>query len=78
MSKIAITKANYDSDEEELHLDATYDGDYDSTVTLTASPGGVMEAKSDHYHREIALTGCPCTVTVTSSQGGSATVEVGP
>ncbi len=78
MSKVAITRAHYDSGDEELHLDTTYDGDYDPTVTMTASPGGVMEARSNHYHLKYTLTGCPCTVTVTSSKGGSATVEVGP
>ncbi|MFQ5577522.1 MAG: hypothetical protein ACE5G8_11110 [Anaerolineae bacterium] len=75
---VAITKAEYKSDDHKLHLDATYNGGYDSTVTLTASPGGTMEAKSDHYHRKFTLTGCPCTVTVTSSKGGSASVTVGP
>ena len=75
---VVVTKAEYDSGEEELHLDVTSDGDYDPAVTLTASPGGVMEERSDHYHLEYPLTGCPCTVTVTSSSGGSATVTVGP
>ena len=75
---VAITRAYYDSGDEELHLDATVDGDYDPSVTLTASPGGVMEPRSDHYHLRYGLTGCPCNVTVTSSAGGSASVTVGP
>jgi pilus assembly protein Flp/PilA len=75
---VVITRAGYNSGTQELHLDATSDGDYDPGVTLTASPGGVMEAKSDHYCLKPTLTGCPCTVTVTSSKGGSASVTVGP
>jgi Flp pilus assembly pilin Flp len=77
-SIVAIIKSDYDSDEGKLHLDATVDGDYYPTVTLTASPGGVMEERIDHYHRDISLSGCPCTVTVTSSTGGTALVTVGP
>ena len=77
-SIVAITKSDYDSDAGKLHLDATVNGDYYPMVTLTASPGGVMEEKSDHYHRDINLSGCPCTVTVTSSTGGTASVTVGP
>ncbi len=75
---VVITKATYDSVKKELHLDATSDGSFQVGVVLTASPGGTMEEKSDHYHRKYGLTGCPCTVTVTSSKGGSAQVTVGP
>jgi pilus assembly protein Flp/PilA len=75
---VVVTKADYNSTKQELHLDATSDGGYDSSVVLTASPGGVMEAKTDHYHLKYTLAGCPCEVTVTSSKGGSATVMVGP
>lgn len=75
---VVITKADYDPGKQELHLDATSDGNYNPNVTLTASPGGAMEARSDHYHLKYTLTGCPCTVTVTSSSGGSASVTVGP
>jgi len=75
---VAITRATYDSGDQELHLDTTSDGDYNPNVTLTASPGGVMEERSNHYHLNYTLTGCPCTVTVTSSAGGSASVTVGP
>ena len=73
---VVITKSDYDSGKQEFHLDATSNGDFNPDTILTASPGGVMEAKSDHYHLEYTLTGCPCTVTVTSSEGGSATVTV--
>jgi hypothetical protein len=75
---VEIYRANYDSGDEELHLDAWSDGDYNPDVTLTASPGGVMEARSDHYHLRFDLSGCPCTVTVTSSAGGSDSTVVGP
>jgi pilus assembly protein Flp/PilA len=77
-SIVAITRSDYDSDEGKLHLDATVDGDYSPTVTLTASPGGVLEERAGHYHRDIILSGCPCTVIVTSSTGGTASVTVGP
>ena len=73
---VVITRADYDVGDQELHLDATSNGGYNPSATLTASPGGVMEAKSDHYHLKYTLTGCPCTITVTSSEGGSATVTV--
>lgn len=75
---VVITRSSYDSDDQELHLDATSDGDYNPDVSLTASPGGVMGATPHHYHLEYTLSGCPCTVTVTSSEGGSASVTVGP
>lgn len=75
---VAITRADYDSGSQTLHLDATSDGVYDPGVTLTASPGGVMGQAGNHYCLNYSLTGCPCAVTVTSSEGGSATVTVGP
>lgn len=75
---VAITRADYDSGLQMLHLDATSDGVYDPGVTLTASPGGVMVQAGNHYHLNYSLTGCPCTVTVTSSEGDSGTVTVGP
>jgi hypothetical protein len=61
-----------------LHLHATTDGGYDPDVTMTASPGGVMSHPSNtHYTITFLLSGpCPCTVTVTSSAGGSSTVTV--
>lgn len=75
---VVITRADYDSGSQTLHLDATSDGVYDPSVTLTASPGGVMGQAGNHYCLNYSLTGCPCAVTVTSSEGGSATVTVGP
>ncbi len=75
---VVITKANYAPGNQQLHLDATSDGSYNSGVSLTASPGGVMEAKSDHYHLKYTLSGCPCMITVTSGKGGSDSVTVGP
>jgi pilus assembly protein Flp/PilA len=75
---VAITRSDYDSGLQTLHLDATSDGVYDPGVTLTASPGGVMVQAGNHYHLNYSLTGCPCAVTVASSEGDSATVTVGP
>jgi pilus assembly protein Flp/PilA len=75
---VVITKADYNSVPQMLHLHATSDGGYNPAVTMTASPGGVMVHQSNHYHLNYHLPGCPCTVTVTSSEGGSATVTVGP
>jgi len=75
---VAITRTDYASGTQELHLDATYGGDYDPSVTMTASPGGVMEARAHHYHLVFTLTDYPCEVTVTSSEGSSASMWVGP
>lgn len=75
---VEISRSDYDSSHQELHLHATVNGGYDPAVTVTAAPGGVMQAAGDHYHLRYTLTGCPCTVTVTSSSGGSASVTVGP
>ena len=72
---VSITRADYNSGTQNLHLDATSDGGYDPGVTLTASPGGVMTQSGGHYHRNISIV-CPCTVTVTSSEGGSSIVNV--
>ena len=78
---VAIYRADYNSGAQSLHIDATSDGCYDPSVTLTASPGGVMEERGGgcgHYHLDYSLPGCPCTVTITSSEGGSDSVTVGP
>jgi hypothetical protein len=75
---IVITNAPYDSVTHELHLDAISNGGWDPGVTLVASPGGIMVRKTEHYHTLFILTGCPCTVTITSSGGGSASTTVGP
>jgi hypothetical protein len=75
---VVITQADYDSVPQMLSLYATSDGVYDPAVTMTASPGGVMVHDANQYHLNYYLPGCPCTVTVTSSKGGSATVTVGP
>lgn len=75
---VAIIKSDYASGIQELHLDATYGGDYDPSVSMTASPGGVMEARAHWYHAHFSLTDCPCEVTVTSSEGNSTSVWVGP
>jgi pilus assembly protein Flp/PilA len=75
---VMITSAIYDSGSQTLHIHATSDGVYNPSVTLTASPGGVMVQAGTHYQLIYSLVGCPCAVTVTSSEGGSATVTVGP
>lgn len=77
-SDIDITDVNYDSDKEKLKLKATYKGGADDSVTLTASPGGILDKKGKHYDLEIdPLSDCPCTVTITSSEGDSLSVTVG-
>jgi pilus assembly protein Flp/PilA len=75
---IAITNISYNSLTHELHLDAISNGGWDPGVTLVASPGGIMVRKTEHYHALFILTGCPCTVTITSSGGGSSSTTVGP
>jgi pilus assembly protein Flp/PilA len=78
---VVIYRADYNSPAQSLHMDATSDGCYDPSVILTASPGGVMQERSGgcgHYHLDYSLPGCPCTVTITSSEGGTASVTVGP
>ncbi len=76
---VVISYAGYDSVLQRLHLHATSDGGSDPSVTMTASPGGVMTRYPVHYHIYVnELLGCPCEVIVTSSAGGSATVTVGP
>jgi len=76
VDEVVIIKAQYDPDIISgigpLHLDATSNGDYDPATTLTASPGGVMEAKNHHYHLGLSSLTCPCEVTITSSAGGVA------
>lgn len=76
---VAITRSDYDSTRQELHMHATVNGGHDPGITLTSSPGGVLQPHSGHghYHILFGLAGCPCTVTVTSSAGGSASVTVG-
>ncbi len=71
---VVIIKAEFNCGSRDLHLDVTSDGDYDPDVTLTASPGGVMEERSGHYHLHYTLPDCPYEVIVTSSLGGSASV----
>jgi pilus assembly protein Flp/PilA len=73
---VVVIKADYNPDTQVLHLDVTSDGDYDPAVTLTASPGGVMEERSHHYHLNIFFSSCTCDVTVISSAGGSTSVSV--
>jgi pilus assembly protein Flp/PilA len=79
-ANVAFTLSDYDPVRQEAHLHATVNGGYDPGITLTASPGGAMQGHSSHghYHILFGLAGCPCTVTVTSSAGGSASVTVGP
>jgi len=75
---VEATRADYNAGTQELHVDATYNGGYDSEVTLNTSPGGVMEQRGDHYHIRFIQAGCPCEVTVLSSEGSSTTITVGP
>ncbi len=75
---IEATKVHYNRGLQEVHIDATYDGAYDPDVTLTASPGGVMLPEGDHYDIKFTLAGCPCSITIMSSEGESTAVVVGP
>ena len=75
---VAITRSDYDPGAQMLHLHATSDGSTAPGVTMTASPGGVMMDMGTHYHLYYFLPGCPCTVTVTSSAGGTSQVNVVP
>ncbi len=64
-----------------IHVDAFSDGTATSSVSLTASPGGLMTVQNTadpHYHIQFAAScsSCEVTVTVTSSRGGSASVKV--
>ncbi len=74
---VVITKAECDPGDNKLKVKATSDGGTDPSVTLTVSPGGVMEIDGNKYELEIeGLGSCPTSVTVTSSGGGSATAAV--
>jgi hypothetical protein len=75
---IEATMVHYNRGLEEAHIDATYDGGYDPDVTLTTSPGGVMVQEGDHYDIKFPLSGCPCSITIMSSEGESTTVIVDP
>ena len=62
-----------------LHLDVQFEGGVNPDVTMTVSPPGrEMVMKKDHYHIKYRLRKCPCSVTITSSTGGSKTIIVGP
>ena len=77
---VAIVMADYNPHNQHLQLRATSNGGYNPAATLTATPGGTMNRWGVHgYQLNFFLTQpCPCTVTVTSSQGGSASVVVEP
>ena len=78
-NNVAITHASYSSGNRQVNLHATYNGGVDSGVSLTASPGGGMEILGDHYQLVFTVSSdCPCTITVTSSTGASASTVVGP
>ncbi len=74
VDEVVIFRVDYDINPDdvidELHLDAKSNGDYDPATTLTASPGGVLEAREHHYHLRLFSLKCPCKVTITSSAGG--------
>lgn len=76
---VVITRAQYIPSGPKVHLEATSDGGYNPDATLTASPGGMMiPVPEENLYRltNVALSGCPCTITITSSAGGKATVTV--
>lgn len=80
---IIISRSNFNSNNNNLQLEAMVSGGYDPDITLTASPGGQMQphppGAPDHYRLYTTLPGtCPCDVTITASDGSSATITVGP
>ena len=75
--EITISQVDYYNGNN-VHIDAQFDGGSDPSVTLTASPGGVMQIIDLHYHIRFPLPGCPCEITITSSTGSSTTVMVEP
>ncbi|MBN1963786.1 MAG: hypothetical protein JW910_04010 [Anaerolineae bacterium] len=77
-NQVVITHANYSGGNHQVTLQATYNGGSDASVTLTASPGGQMSIRGDHYQLQFRISGdCPCTITVTASTGESDSVVVG-
>ena len=74
---ITIAQAEYISNND-VHIDAQVNGGSDPDIELTASPCGVMQQQSNHYHIYFEMLDCPCEVTITSSAGSSTTVMVGP
>jgi hypothetical protein len=74
---ITIAQAEYEYGRN-VHIDAQVNGGSDPGITLSASPGGVMQREPTHYHIYFEMLGCPCEVTITSSTGSSTTVIVRP
>lgn len=74
--QLVITQADYNPHSEMLRLRATVNGGVDPNISLTASPGGNMQRGDDFYHLNVPNMNCPCTITITSSGGGSVTASV--
>ena len=80
---IVVTRSDFNSNNNHLQLEANLPGGYDPNVTLTASPGGTMgghpAGNPDRYRLFFTVPGtCPCEITITSSEGASTTITVGP
>ncbi|MCA9986488.1 MAG: hypothetical protein KDE59_19400 [Anaerolineales bacterium] len=74
--QLVITQADYNPSSNMLRLRATVNGGVDENISLTATPGGAMHLGDDFYHLNVPDAGCPCTITITSSGGGSVTASV--
>jgi Flp pilus assembly pilin Flp len=74
--QLMITQADYNPNSNMLRLRATVNGGIDEDISLTASPGGAMQRGDDFYHLNVPGADCPCTITITSSGGGSVTASV--
>lgn len=77
---VTLFKTPKDEGGDRWHIDVTSktDGIFNEGAILTISPPGeTMKEKDDHYHFNDDISGCPCTVTITSSLGGSMTITIG-
>ena len=80
---VAILKAEHHGPSKQIRVQATSDGGYNPDAALTATVNGytaVMthQAGKDYYEvniKGIDIATCPCTVSVDSTLGGSASKQ---
>jgi len=75
---VEITKAKWDPEDNMATINATWNGSVDSSVSMTASPGGKMSIQEGKYKIKFSISNCPCTIVVSSSEGGSDSATIGP